>query len=577
MNTPILLFYSYSHKDEVFRDELVKHLTILRRSGLIQEWHDRKILAGEEWDKQISTYLDTAEVILLLISSDFMASEYCYDVETKRALERSDKGEACLIPIILRPVEWKLTPFSKLQALPKDALPVSRWADRDLAYVNICEGILAVVTRLKTAAENFSTDAGTSHSPTPFFSESVSIVSRKRVLDSALPDHITVGKTAALVAMIRSEGSDGLRKILQINTQYGVTKEDVLSSDSFPLKFTVDSNGELQPLDLTLKIESPDFEPKTQSKSIRILPRGDSDLRIFLLTPQREGELFANLELCKGDLVLTGCLLTTQSSRSESETVSLNLISTPLRSDSYLEGRVSTSGNKSSMDVAGINSHNNEDADYFENEWRVNRNESIYRSPEEQVDVAIGHEPEGGYQSNVYSERQYNNRVLTGMFKDRESAERAYSSLESRGYSRNDVNLMMSDETRNRHFGEGSGDSELGSKALEGAGIGSAIGGTLGAIIGGIAAIGTSVLLPGLGLIIAGPLAATIAGAGAGSLTGGLVGALVGSGIPEDHAQEYEEGIRNGGIVMILNPRTKEDADYFENEWSNHRGENIYR
>ena len=167
--------------------------------------------------------------------------------------------------------------------------------------------------------------------------------------------------------------------------------------------------------------------------------------------------------------------------------------------------------------------------------------------------------------------------VLTGMFKDREGAEKAYNSALSRGYTKDDVNVMMSDKTRDSWFGGDNADTELGSKAMEGAGAGSAIGGTLGAIIGGIAAIGTSVLLPGVGLIIAGPLAAALAGAGAGGLTGGLVGALIGSGIPEDRAKEYEEGVKNGGMVVGVHPRTPEDADYFENEWRNNRGENIYR
>ncbi len=168
------------------------------------------------------------------------------------------------------------------------------------------------------------------------------------------------------------------------------------------------------------------------------------------------------------------------------------------------------------------------------------------------------------------------NRILTGMFRDRESAERAYNSALSRGYTKDEVNLMMSDKTRDTWFADGD-DSGLGSKALEGAGTGSAIGGTLGAIIAGIAAIGTSIVLPGLGLVVAGPIAAALAGAGAGGLTGGLIGALVGSGIPEDRAREYEEGIKSGGLVMGVNPRTDEDADYFENDWRSNRGENIYR
>jgi hypothetical protein len=167
--------------------------------------------------------------------------------------------------------------------------------------------------------------------------------------------------------------------------------------------------------------------------------------------------------------------------------------------------------------------------------------------------------------------------MVTGLFRDRESAERAYGSLSSRGYSKDDVNLLMSDETRKRHFADQDDKSELGDKALEGAGVGSAIGGTLGATIAAIAAIGTTVALPGLGLLVAGPIAAGLAGAGAGGLTGGLIGALVGSGIPEDRAQHYDEGIRNGGILMGVNSRTDEDAEYFENEFRTHRGEHVYR
>ncbi len=157
---------------------------------------------------------------------------------------------------------------------------------------------------------------------------------------------------------------------------------------------------------------------------------------------------------------------------------------------------------------------------------------------------------EGMAESTMGAARQKSNRMVTGLFKDRDSAERAYGSVSTRGYDKDDVNLLMSDETRKTHFGDHTPDTELGSKALEGAGVGSAIGGTTGAVLGAIAAIGTSVVLPGLGLIVAGPLLAALAGAGAGGATGGLIGALIGSGIPEDRAVVYDEGVRNGGIVM---------------------------
>jgi uncharacterized protein (TIGR02271 family) len=165
------------------------------------------------------------------------------------------------------------------------------------------------------------------------------------------------------------------------------------------------------------------------------------------------------------------------------------------------------------------------------------------------------------------------------MFRDRESAERAYDSLSGRGYGKEHINVIMSDETRNKYYPEGSAaaETDLGSKALEGTGTGAAIGGTAGAILGAIAAIGTTIALPGLGLLVAGPLAGALVGAGAGGATGGLIGALVGSGIPEDRARVYEEGVKQGGIVLGFNPRTNEDAEYFEREWNTNKAEGVYR
>jgi hypothetical protein len=170
-------------------------------------------------------------------------------------------------------------------------------------------------------------------------------------------------------------------------------------------------------------------------------------------------------------------------------------------------------------------------------------------------------------------ETQNKNKMLTGMFNDRESVEDAYSSLHDRGYTKDDINLVMSDETRKKHFTKGK--TEVGSKALEGAGTGSAIGAAAGAIAGAIAAIGTTLAIPGLGLVIAGPIAAAIAGAGAAGVTGGLIGALVGSGIPEERARLYESGIKNGKIVMGVHPRNEDDAKYFESEWNSKKVEKV--
>jgi hypothetical protein len=165
---------------------------------------------------------------------------------------------------------------------------------------------------------------------------------------------------------------------------------------------------------------------------------------------------------------------------------------------------------------------------------------------------------------------------VTALFTDREGAEQGYEALSTRGYEANDINVVMTDDTRKKYFVSGE-QTELGSKAAKGAGVGSAIGGTVGAIAAAIAAVGTSVAIPGLGLVIAGPLAAALAGAGAGGVTGGLVGALIGAGIPEERVKHYEKGIKSGGILLGVRPRSVDDAVYFEREWNKIGGTHVYR
>ena len=170
-------------------------------------------------------------------------------------------------------------------------------------------------------------------------------------------------------------------------------------------------------------------------------------------------------------------------------------------------------------------------------------------------------EPENNYRP------EFRNDYVSRVFRTREEADRAFDELKDRGYSDQDVNVLMSDETRDRHFGNNAVDSELGDKVAENAGKGSLIGGGVGALVGAIAAIGSNVLLPGLGLIVAGPLAAGLAGAGAGAATGGLIGALTGAGVPEDEATRYENDIKEGGIYMGYKPRNEEDARYSYDRW----------
>jgi hypothetical protein len=146
------LFFSYSHVDESLRDQLETHLSSLRRQGLISSWHDRRITAGEDFGKAIDSHINTADVILLLVSPDFVASDYCYEREMKRALERHQQGDARVIPVILRPCDWHDLQFGTLMATPKDGRPITMWP-------NIDEAFLDVVTAIKRALKDLGETA----------------------------------------------------------------------------------------------------------------------------------------------------------------------------------------------------------------------------------------------------------------------------------------------------------------------------------------------------------------------------------------------------------------------------------
>lgn len=153
LEKPIRLFYSYSHKDEALLLELKTHLAPLRRSGIISEWHDRNIDLGEEWKKAIDRHLASADVILLLVSPDFINSDYCWSVEVRTALERHKRGSARVIPVILRPCNWKITQFAELQAAPTDGRAVTLWDDRDVALADVAAKIASVVSQLRTTLQ----------------------------------------------------------------------------------------------------------------------------------------------------------------------------------------------------------------------------------------------------------------------------------------------------------------------------------------------------------------------------------------------------------------------------------------
>jgi uncharacterized protein YjbJ (UPF0337 family) len=169
---------------------------------------------------------------------------------------------------------------------------------------------------------------------------------------------------------------------------------------------------------------------------------------------------------------------------------------------------------------------------------------------------------------------------VTGLYRTPEDATRAYEGLTTKhGYEAKDVDVLMSDETRTRYFGDVAPGQELktGTKAAEGLGKGGAIGGGVGAALAAVFAVGASVAIPGLGIVVAGPIAAALAGAGAGAATGGLIGALIGAGIPEERAAEYERGIKDGGIVLGTRARDEKQAGDLERDFGSYGGTSILR
>jgi len=161
------VFMSYSHTDEALRDELEKHLAGLRRQEVITTWHDRRIGPGEELHGQISAQLDAADIILLLVSADFLASNYCYDVEMNRAMERHEQESARVIPVILRPCDWHGAPFGKLMAVPTDGRPVVKHATLDDGFLEVSRAVRQAAESLGSGTTTVTPSGNTEGTDTP--------------------------------------------------------------------------------------------------------------------------------------------------------------------------------------------------------------------------------------------------------------------------------------------------------------------------------------------------------------------------------------------------------------------------
>ena len=229
------VFYSYANEDDALREALEKQLSMLRRQGYIAPWHKRNISAGQAWETVTDEHLNTADIILLLVSPDFIASDYCYGREVTRAMERYEAGEAHVVPILVRPTDYKGTPFEKLLPLPTDKVPVTKWQDRDDALLDVAQGIRNVVEQWRTSQHPSiaqKTEQGHNKKPTtqfwnipyrrnPFFTGRAELLKQ-------LHERLTTTKPTALTQTQAISGLGGIGKT-QTALEYGCHTEFCVS------------------------------------------------------------------------------------------------------------------------------------------------------------------------------------------------------------------------------------------------------------------------------------------------------------------------------------------------------------
>jgi len=307
------IFYSYSHRDEKMRDKLERHLSALKQSGVVSEWHDRKILAGDDFDHTISEHLEKADVILFLVSADFLASTYIREVEVKRAMERHKARAARVIPVVLRPVDLKGVPFQDLLRLPKDGLAVTEWKTQDSAFANIAQGIRGVAEQMgKDMTTHEGPVAESSIAKEPVFIE------QQRSLDTGVADEIPIRESREVIAMIRRPESPGLVELLKkeessdyLESSYTVRRKDVRTM-AFKVFFPTSqgkSGGES--LRVRVELRAPGLELSDSPMMVKV-PRGaDTGVLSFLVRSETEGSQTLKVRIvCDDEEVVSNLLRT---------------------------------------------------------------------------------------------------------------------------------------------------------------------------------------------------------------------------------------------------------------------------
>lgn len=253
----VRVFISYSHKDEELRDKLDAHLSNLHWDGVISSWYDRQLTAGVEWNDTIKTELESADIILLLISPDFIASRYCREVEIPMALQRHDAKQASVVPIILRPFDWTSAPFAKLQAFPKDAKPVTTWANQDEAFVSIAQGIRTAAQliqgyRKQQAEQKQLIRAQYLQKVEEVLSDGVISIVERDTLDEL---RVTLGLTPEEAKEIEANAYEPFSRYEESLNRYKQTLNRLIEKGYYPFSDELEKDLENRQRDLGLKSE----------------------------------------------------------------------------------------------------------------------------------------------------------------------------------------------------------------------------------------------------------------------------------------------------------------------------------
>ncbi|MFO0760470.1 MAG: phosphodiester glycosidase family protein [Byssovorax sp.] len=286
-------------EDGALRAALDDHLSALERDDRVTVFHDGKVGPGEDRDAVVAREIAAADLIVLLISASFLASDACFTREIEPAIARHRRGEALVVLVLVRPVDWKSEAFEDLPCLPANLLAVTMWNNVDMALRTVEQGLRRAL-EARALGRPFVAEEEPDPPPLP----AAPSTAEERALDAAIPARVTVGELTEVLAMVVTPRSGGLRALIELSPEAFTSDPSDVKSTRFELEFPRDAEGRPRPASITVALESIHFDPPKVEKKLLVSPRKDSTVCTLLVTPRREGHLSLQMELRSNDDVL---------------------------------------------------------------------------------------------------------------------------------------------------------------------------------------------------------------------------------------------------------------------------------